>query len=366
MPGIFLKVAGDLVAMREAPYDTEAVLQELIAEHPETLVGDPEAGGSWLLIRREAAVYDEDDLNSRGSLDHLFLDTAGVPTLVEVKRATDSRIRREVVGQMLDYAAGAANWKVERLRGWLEARCDAEGLDADDVLLGHADDADTFWMQVQTNLAARRLRLVFVADDIPPALRAIIEFLNEQMTECEVIAIEVRQYKDAKSGHMVIAPSVLGRTQAANEAKGKRHVRHWHRTSVLEDLRAKCKPDAVATAMRILDWGDANPDLICQYGHGAVDGSVQFGVLDGSRRIFPFVLYTNGAVEIPFARMAAYAPFRDEPLLEQYRQRVATIDGVELPPDPLTKRPSISLDVLAAGDALSTFLVSANWALQQK
>jgi hypothetical protein len=28
-----------------------------------------------------------------------------VPTLLEVKRSSDTRIRREVVGQMLDYAA---------------------------------------------------------------------------------------------------------------------------------------------------------------------------------------------------------------------------------------------------------------------
>ncbi|MFJ6899548.1 hypothetical protein [Streptomyces hokutonensis] len=45
-------------------------------------------------------------------LDHLFADADadGVPTLVEVKRATDTRIRREVVGQMLDYAANAARY----------------------------------------------------------------------------------------------------------------------------------------------------------------------------------------------------------------------------------------------------------------
>jgi hypothetical protein len=32
-------------------------------------------------------------------------DQNAVPTLVEVKRSSDTRIRREVVGQMLDYAA---------------------------------------------------------------------------------------------------------------------------------------------------------------------------------------------------------------------------------------------------------------------
>ena len=49
--------------------------------------------------------------SDRGSLDHLFLDQDAVPTLVEVKRSENTQIRREVVGQMLDYAAnGVMFW----------------------------------------------------------------------------------------------------------------------------------------------------------------------------------------------------------------------------------------------------------------
>lgn len=98
MAGIFLQHEGALLPVTEAPYATEALLQELVAQHPETLAGDREAG-PLLLVRREAAVYDEDDVNAHGSLDHLFPDGQGIPVLVEVKRSTDSRIRREVVGQ---------------------------------------------------------------------------------------------------------------------------------------------------------------------------------------------------------------------------------------------------------------------------
>ena len=48
-----------------------------------------------------------------------------MPTLVEVKRSSDGRIRREVVGQMLDYAASVTNWQADTLRGWFEAECAA-------------------------------------------------------------------------------------------------------------------------------------------------------------------------------------------------------------------------------------------------
>src|SRR5688572_18045462 len=66
----------------------------------------------WLLITREAgiALVSDDGGGSRWSLDHLFVDQDGIPTLVEVKRASDTRGRREVVAQMLDYAASLSGW----------------------------------------------------------------------------------------------------------------------------------------------------------------------------------------------------------------------------------------------------------------
>jgi hypothetical protein len=58
------------------------------------------------------------------SRDHLFIDHDGIPMLVEVKRSTDTRGRREIVGQLLEYAANAcAYWNVGRLRDIFEERC---------------------------------------------------------------------------------------------------------------------------------------------------------------------------------------------------------------------------------------------------
>ena len=85
--------------MQEAPYDSESLLQKLLADHPDLLAGDQinaEEPRRWLLITREMAVPGEQDGAGRWSLDHLFLDQDAIPTLVEVKRSSDTRIRREV------------------------------------------------------------------------------------------------------------------------------------------------------------------------------------------------------------------------------------------------------------------------------
>src|SRR6476620_5793197 len=145
--------------MEESPYDSETLLQKLLADHPDLLAGDQindEEPRRWLLVTREMAVPGELDGAVRWSLDHLFLDQDSIPTLVEVKRSTDTRIRREVVGQMLDYAANAVvYWPVEEIKAKFENRCHEDGGDPDAelaALLGEGQDPSTYWQQVKTNL----------------------------------------------------------------------------------------------------------------------------------------------------------------------------------------------------------------------
>src|SRR3954470_13585085 len=107
--------------MSEEPYELEDVLQALVADHPEILAGDEEGAAKWVLVKRETGVPDSAEGTDRWSLDHLFVDREGVLTLVEVKRSSDTRARREVVAQMLDYAANAKlSFNVTRLAAWLE------------------------------------------------------------------------------------------------------------------------------------------------------------------------------------------------------------------------------------------------------
>ena len=69
----------------------------------------------YLICREMVSQAAEDEGNSF-SLDHLLVDDEGVPILVEVKRSTDTRIRREVVAQMMDYACRASSWSIDSLK----------------------------------------------------------------------------------------------------------------------------------------------------------------------------------------------------------------------------------------------------------
>src|SRR6266849_6693835 len=156
---IYLKQSdGTLMPMIESPFAAEDILQELLEKYPNLLGGDQIDGAEsrrWLLVARELGVPDEEGAPDRWSLDHLFLDQDGVPTLVEVKRSSDTRIRREVVGQMLDYAANAVvYWPVEAIRSHFEKTCESQKLDPATKLaefLGENADIDSFWANVKTN-----------------------------------------------------------------------------------------------------------------------------------------------------------------------------------------------------------------------
>jgi hypothetical protein len=223
---IFVLQDGELVEMLEERYVAEDDLQGYLADHPELLSAEaPEdERRRWLLIRREMGVSDREEGRDRWSLDHLFVDQDAIPTLVEVKRSTDTRLRREVVGQMLDYAANAtAYWDAGRLRSSFESRFNETdtALEALSVFLEDDTEAEVFWDAVAANLKERRLRLVFVADRIPPELRSIVEFLNEQLQLTQVIAVEVKQYV-ARSPHgdrVNIVPRIIGETEMARRVK---------------------------------------------------------------------------------------------------------------------------------------------------
>jgi hypothetical protein len=265
MAGIYLERDGELVNLAVEPFASEFELQSLIEHHEQLLAGDQinrSAPRRFLLVRREAGIPSQAEGSDRWSVDHLFIDQDAVPTVVEVKRSTDTRIRREVVGQMLDYAANASmHWPEGRLRSEFERTCADGGHDPVERLAGllgpgeksEEDAAEAFWQQADANLRSGRMRLLFVADEIPVELQRIIEFLNERMTPTEVLGIEVRRY--GGGGLRAMIPSVLGQTAAARSSKRSTNDGRGY-----SDLAAEMG-DTFARAEHLLDGWATGEDL---------------------------------------------------------------------------------------------------------
>jgi hypothetical protein len=366
--GIYLRQGDQLVQMVEQPYATEDILQALLADHPDLLAGDQSDGDPrrWLLLAREAPLGDADH-DSRWSVDHLFVDQDAIPTIVEVKRSSDTRIRREVVGQMLEYAANAVSyWRSDDLRARFEATARQNGAAPEDLLssvLAGDDEPEHFWERLRTNLAASRVRLVFVADDIPPELRHLVEFLNEQMQSAEVLAVEVKQYVDADGQHQTLVPRLVGHTERARLAKGNVANGRWDRERLLKALEASEGEKAADIVRRILDWAHER-HLRLWFGRGQHTGSVVPGIDEGMR-CYPFTLYTYGKIEIQFQPLSKRSPFDHDDVREELRARLNQIPGVSLPEQNVPRRPSFALSALESQLALETFLKTMDWTFER-
>ena len=356
-----------LVGMDEASYDSEALLQEMLANHPDLLAGEQinsEEPRRWLLVSREMSVPDEEEGSGRWSLDHLFLDQAAVPTLVEVKRSSDTRIRREVIGQMLDYAANAvAYWPVEEIRAKFENRCELNDEDAEEsisALLGEDQDVGEFWKQVKTNLQAGRIRMVFVADSIPAELRRVIEFLNEQMDPAEVLAVEVKQF--VGEGMKTLVPRVLGQTETARQKKasGTSSRERIADVDFMADVTADRSEAEVKIIRQLVEWSRGR-GLEDNFRRGQ-RGAAFLPVLKHSgRKCYPLSVQQRGDVVIQMRWLKDHPPFDNAEKRAELLRRIQTLPGLRLTDAGMEGFPKVSIASLSDDSQLETLVHALDW-----
>lgn len=253
-------MSGDrAVSMSEHRYDSEDILQKIIADNPGLLLRDTAPDDSRLmLVARELEIAEGDDSSNAYFLDHLLVDQTGVPVLVEVKRSTDTRARREVVAQMLDYASRVSAWDVDELREYFRQNNDEPGT-------LEAYDTDEFWMQVANCLKAERVKLVFAADRIPSTLKTLIEFMDRNMEGIEVYGVELRQYKTEEA--TMLTSSVVGETPLKVKRDSARSV-VWDAANFSSYLLARSENIAAPIVEELRSYA-VNLGFSCFSGHGA-------------------------------------------------------------------------------------------------
>jgi hypothetical protein len=329
--GIYLiRGENDLVEMTSQPFENEDLFQKLLAQYPRVLGGDQFDAleqRKWLLITREAAIPSQEEGVDRWAVDHLFVDENGVPTFVEVKRSSDTRIRREVVGQMLDYASHAVfTWTGDRIRGLFETLCgDEDPAKVFARVMGPDRELEAFWDSVKTNLQAGKIRLVFVADEIPSELRRVIEFLNKQMDPAEVLGIEIRQYVGA--GLQTLVPRVIGRTEEAQGGKTPERGPRWTPERFFPVLAENTSNEGVEVGRDLLKLATELTQRPAEWGTGKMRGSFTARILVEGVKFSLFSVYTTGGYTINIAWNDAQSA---KGLASSYNAKVRAALGFDL------------------------------------
>ena len=343
-----------LMRVDQSPYDKESILQKLISDYPEIIPGNSQDGVSdrrWLLVRREAGIPNEEGGGNWWAVDHLLLDQAGIPTFVEVKRSEDTRERREVVAQMLDYVANAtAYWQVGTLMAWYEEKVNLSKTDPEaslaEFLIDSELDTDTFWNRVEENLRSSRVRCV--SDSISPSLIRLVEFLNEQLQSTEVLAVELPQYIEPGEGNLVaIVPKLVGRTSKASASKNpaaNSPTRFWDRDSFTREIRSRMSDRATEFCEEVLAWAEQMAVRVT-WGHGLRDGSMILAAGPTSSGNVFATMWTYGRIELDFQYLMKSAVFGELESRRELLRRINEIPGVSIGEDSLDKRPNLPLDI---------------------
>jgi hypothetical protein len=285
---------GTLELLDPEPFPLEVHLQELLETHPSLVLTDTvddQDRRIWT-IGWEVGV-------EAGSIDLLLLDSTARVWVVETKLATNSEIKKQVVGQVLGYASCTADWTADDLvrigDTYLERRVSEGPGTLVELLtegLGDEEQAQNLLEEAADSLSRGDLTALIVVDEIPAELRRLVEWVNGHAS-FELLAMKIEVIPHDK--RRLFIPTVVGASTVSRLKSGRQASRQWDEASFFAELD-RIDPDAVANARRLYDWVHGHDRLEISFGSGMKSGSVivftSFGDTDW---VTIFTMWTSGS-----------------------------------------------------------------------
>lgn len=212
---LIVPAVGNAVALAalgpEAHGWSEAAVQALVQAHP-----------ACLPIREIDPLFADPvplctEMNTgAGPIDNVMITSSGLPVLVECKLWRNPQARREVVGQILDYAKELSRWTASDLQREVSRRTGRTGNAVVELVreAGHPVDEIGFTDAVTLNLRRGRFLLLIVGDGIREGVEAIAEYLQGQSGLQFTLGLVEMPIFSMPDGARLVAPRVLARTTA--------------------------------------------------------------------------------------------------------------------------------------------------------
>lgn len=200
----------------------EGWIQELIRANPEILpVDEVESVFSPpISVGREVPT-------KVGFIDNLYLSPQGYLTIVETKLWRNPEARREVVGQIIDYAKEISKWSFKELEeqvGSYNQKYRNTNLGVVKTLeQDQAEDFDepTLIETISRNIRQGRFLLLIVGDGIRESVEDMVEFLAQtpqlQFT-LALIELQIYELDQNQNKSFLIIPQIVTRTREITRA----------------------------------------------------------------------------------------------------------------------------------------------------
>lgn len=292
-------------------FTEEAKLQDYLEKYP-TLIPLSEMverAADLLCIGREVPA-------GPGWVDLLFIDKDGLLTIVETKLAKNPEARREVIGQIIEYASYASQWTADdvyKVANEYFVKSDLISQDhkdktLDEIIREMSSDefsTDDFKTTIGKNLKDGRMRLIIAVDELIEPLRAMVIFLNSY-SNFDIFLLQVSSFEESFS-QRVLLPSLFGYTH-------KEAVSPPPKAKINEDIfLARCREGEHEKAIELylkakdlkesrkdngdyMNWGVSGYSYRMPWKGYPNDETIFTAAGDGSLSLWPDVLGRSGEV----------------------------------------------------------------------
>lgn len=208
---------------------------------------------------------------SAGFIDNLYISPKGYITIVETKLWRNPEARREVVGQVLDYAKEFKQFSYENIDRYFQQyyltyynkKTTLFNFMVKENLLD-LEDETLFIDLVEKNLRNARFLLLIVGDGIREGVWRMAKFLNETPNMLYTLALVELEVYNLPNNERLIVPNLL--LQTNNIERGVFRFENGQAVPIIMDER-ESEPDIPVSAKRISieDFSKAlkesNPDI---------------------------------------------------------------------------------------------------------
>ena len=150
-----------------------------------------------------------------GYVDALYINPLGRLTLAEFKLWRNPQARREVVGQILDYAKELASWGYSDLQREVSRTLKRKGNVLYELIREHAPEVNEaeFVDNVTRHLRRGEFLLLIVGDGIREDVENIVDFVQRHSgLHFNLALVEAALYRDG-ADRIIVQPRVLARTE---------------------------------------------------------------------------------------------------------------------------------------------------------
>jgi hypothetical protein len=199
--------------------------------------------------------------------------------------------------------------------------------------------------------------LMVIANRIPYERRRKLSYLGVEHKEIPEVEFQSAVLTNDKVAKAISLRTVNNAQFITNR---NRRVCTWNESNFFQNMNNRCSDDIVKVAIKIREWIKGR-SLGPEYGKGGVNGS--FFPLISSRR--PFTVYSDGRMEIWFAKIKEMQPFNNEQSLLELLFRLNQINGVNLEQESINRYPGIKLSVFIKDQVLNQFFAVFDWVIQE-